>query len=143
VDGAYPLSVFNFFSREWGEGVLPHGDKGQRHSLGRERVGLAQGVAGPDARAEGRQRPSVNLKGAQRVERGLRPEARAHLVHDAEQDGAIESFHRTLKKEHIWPYEFELFQDVERAIEVAFVDHNRNRVHFSLGYLTPSEFLEL
>jgi len=60
-----------------------------------------------------------------------------------EQNGAIESFHRTLKKEYVWPYEFESFQDAEKAIETAFVDYNEKRIHSSLGYLTPSEFLEL
>ena len=60
-----------------------------------------------------------------------------------EQNGAIESFHRTLKKEYVWPYEFESFQDAERAIDAAFVDYNERRIHSSLGYLTPSEFLEL
>ena len=60
-----------------------------------------------------------------------------------EQNGAIESFHRTLKKEYIWPFEFESFQDAERAIDDAFVDYNERRIHSSLGYLTPSEFLEL
>jgi len=60
-----------------------------------------------------------------------------------EQNGAIESFHRTLKKEYVWPYEFESFQDAEKAVETAFVDYNERRIHSSLGYLTPSEFLEL
>jgi len=41
------------------------------------------------------------------------------------------------------PYEFDSFQDAEKAIETAFTDYNKNRIHSSLGYLTPSEFLEL
>ena len=55
-----------------------------------------------------------------------------------EQNGAIESFHRTLKKECVLPCEFESFQDAEKAIEAAFVDYNESRIHSSLGYLTPS-----
>jgi transposase InsO family protein len=72
---------------------------------------------------------------------GLRLE---HIMYRTpEQNGTIESFHRTLKKEYVWPYEFESFQDAEKAIETAFTDYNENRIHSSLGYLAPSEFLEL
>jgi len=72
---------------------------------------------------------------------GLRLE---HIMYRTpEQNGAIESFHRTLKKEYIWPCAFESFQEAERAIDEAFIDYNEQRIHSSLGYLTPSEFLEL
>lgn len=60
-----------------------------------------------------------------------------------EQNGAIESFHKTIKKEYIWPCDFESFQEAEKAITNAFIDYNKNRIHSSLGYLTPYEFLEL
>ncbi|MGA9842639.1 MAG: integrase core domain-containing protein [Nitrososphaeraceae archaeon] len=58
-----------------------------------------------------------------------------------EQNGHIESFHKTLKKEYIWPYDFRTYQEAELAIRDAFVDYNRNRIHSSLGYLTPYEFI--
>jgi pyruvate carboxylase len=34
-------------------------------------------------------------------------------------------------------------QEADEAMERAFVDYNQNRIHSSLGYLTPYEFLEL
>ena len=42
-----------------------------------------------------------------------------------EQNGHIESFHKTLKKEYIWPYDFRTYQEAELAIRDAFVDYNR------------------
>ena len=60
-----------------------------------------------------------------------------------EQNGGIESFHKTLKREYVWPFEFNSFQEADDAMDKAFIDYNRNRIHSSLGYLTPYEFLEL
>ena len=58
-----------------------------------------------------------------------------------EQNGHIESFHKTLKKEYIWPYDFRTYQEAELVIRDAVVDYNRDRIHSSLGYLTPYEFI--
>ena len=58
-----------------------------------------------------------------------------------EQNGHIESFHKTLKKEYIWPYDFRTYQQAEAAIRDAFIDYNRDIIHSSLRYLTPYEFI--
>jgi len=58
-----------------------------------------------------------------------------------EQNGHIESFHKTLKKEYVWPFDFNTYQEAEIAIRDAFIDYNRDRIHSSLGYLTPYEFI--
>ena len=58
-----------------------------------------------------------------------------------EQNGHVESFHGTLKREYIWPHEFARFQDAEVVLAKAFVDYNKDRIHSALGYLTPSEFV--
>ena len=58
-----------------------------------------------------------------------------------EQNGHVESFHGTLKREYIWPHEFARFQDAEVILAKAFVDYNKNIIHSALGYLTPSEFV--
>lgn len=72
---------------------------------------------------------------------GLRLE---HIMYRTpEQNGGIESFHKTLKREYVWPFEFNSFQEAEGAMDRAFVDYNQNRIHSSLGYLTPYEFVEL
>lgn len=58
-----------------------------------------------------------------------------------EQNGHIESFHKTLKKEYLWCQDFKNYQAAEIAIADAFKDYNRNRIHSALGYKTPYEFL--
>ncbi len=58
-----------------------------------------------------------------------------------EQNGHIESFHKTLKKEYIWINDFQNYQEAKIAIGNAFIDYNRYRIHSALGYKTPHEFL--
>jgi len=60
--------------------------------------------------------------------------------HTPQQNGHVESFHKTLKKEYLWPHEFTNFQQAEVIISDAFVDYNHSRIHSALGYLTPIEF---
>ena len=57
-----------------------------------------------------------------------------------EQNGHVESFHGTLKREYIWPHEFARFQDAEVILARAFADYNEHRIHSALGYVTPNEF---
>ena len=64
------------------------------------------------------------------------------LYHTPEKNGYIESFHKTLKKEYIWTRDFHGHQEAEIAIAEAFEDYNHRRIHSSLGYLTPSEYLD-
>jgi len=63
--------------------------------------------------------------------------------HTPEQNGHVESFHKTLKKEYIWPHEFANYQEAEVVLADAFADYNSARIHSALGYLTPDEFMEL
>ena len=58
-----------------------------------------------------------------------------------EQNGHVESFHKTLKKEYVWPHDFARFQDAEVVLTKAFADYNQDRIHSVLGYLTPDEFV--
>ncbi len=62
--------------------------------------------------------------------------------HTPEQNGHVESFHKTLKKEYIWPHEFVNYQQAESVIAKARIDYNGSRIHSALGYLTPDEFME-
>jgi transposase InsO family protein len=59
-----------------------------------------------------------------------------------EQNGHMESFHKTLKREYLWPEDFHNYQEAEIAIANAFKDYNGKRIHSSLGYKTPYEFVE-
>lgn len=62
-------------------------------------------------------------------------------VHTPEQNGHVESFHKTLKREYLWMYDFASYQQVEETISEAFLDYNHARIHSALGYRTPAEFL--
>lgn len=59
-----------------------------------------------------------------------------------QQNGHVESFHKTLKKEYVWPHDFAMFQDAEVILAAAFTDYNGDRIHSALGYLTPDEFIQ-
>ena len=71
------------------------------------------------------------------------PRIRHELIwkHAPEQNGYVESFHRTLKEEYMWPHDFTCFQDAEVVLAKAFVDCNWDRIHSALGHITPSEFV--
>jgi putative transposase len=63
------------------------------------------------------------------------------FVNTPEQNGHIESFQKTLKREYIWINDFKDYQEAEGAISDAYHDYNKTRPHSSLGYKTPFEFL--
>ena len=63
------------------------------------------------------------------------------FVNTPQQNGHIESFQKTLKREYIWVNDFRDYQEAEAAIEDAFRDYNEKRPHSSLDYKTPFEFL--
>ena len=62
-------------------------------------------------------------------------------THTPEQNGHIESFHGTLKREYIWPHDFANYQQAETVISEAFRDYNQTRLHSALKYVPPAEFL--
>ena len=59
-----------------------------------------------------------------------------------QQNGHVESFHDTLKKEYIWLHDFANYQQAEKVLAEAFADYNTERIHSSIGYMTPTEFAE-
>ncbi len=60
--------------------------------------------------------------------------------HTPEQNGHIESFHKTLKKEYVWPAYCARFRDVEEVVAKALSDYNQRRIRSYPGYLTLDEF---
>ena len=60
--------------------------------------------------------------------------------HTPEQNGHVESCHKTLKKEYLWRREFTSYQEVEKIPAGAFADYNQERIHSAIGYMTPVEF---
>jgi transposase InsO family protein len=63
------------------------------------------------------------------------------FVNTPEQNGHIESFQKTIKREYIWANDFKDYQEAELAIARAYKDYNERRPHSSLDYRTPIEFL--
>ncbi len=61
-------------------------------------------------------------------------------THTPQQNGHVESFYKTLKKEYLWPHEFANFSEVKVVIADAYSDYNHSRIHSSLGYQTPIKF---
>lgn len=144
TDGwCYCFNVVDVFSRRWVSFVLS--DRATRH----EAV-MAVNNAVADARPP---IPGLTLRvdnGSQYTSRDFRASMSSLgisleyiYVNTPEQNGHIESFHKTLKKEYVWPREFENLEDAREAIRAAFDDYHNERLHSSLGYMTPSEFLEL
>ena len=58
-----------------------------------------------------------------------------------EQNGHIESFHKTLKKEYVWPKDFARIHDAEEDLAHAHADYNKNKIHSGLEHLTSNEFV--
>ena len=62
-------------------------------------------------------------------------------THTPEQNGHMEWFHGTLKREYIWPHDFANYQEAEAVISEAFRDYNHARLHSALKYVPSNEFL--
>ena len=60
--------------------------------------------------------------------------------HTPEQNGHVESSHKTLKKEYLWQHEFASYQEAEKILADAFTDYNQERIHSAIGYRMPVEF---
>jgi len=55
-----------------------------------------------------------------------------------------ESFMKTLKKEEVYLWEYETFNDVIERISYFIEEvYNKKRVHSGIGYLPPAEFEDL
>ena len=61
-------------------------------------------------------------------------------VNTPKQNDHMESFHKTLKKEYVWPHEFGDAGQAEVALLGALEDYNWHRIHSAIGYMTPNEF---
>jgi putative transposase len=57
-------------------------------------------------------------------------------------NGHIESFNGRLRDECLNVNQFLTIEDARAKIEAWRLDYNHHRAHGSLGYLTPSEFIQ-
>ena len=141
ADGwGYCFNVIDVFTRQWLAFVLASRAT-RRHAI--MAVNNAVAAANPAL-------PGLTIRvdnGSQYTSREFRSSVAALgitleyiYVNTPEQNGHIESFHKTLKKEYVWPREFADMQEAKEAMLAAFEDYNHRRIHSALGYLTPSEF---
>jgi len=142
IDGwCYCFNVIDVFSRKW---VSYSFDVAASKDAAVDSITNAIAVAKPDCTKlvirtdNGSQYVSKKFRESITIF-GVRQEFIWH--HTPQQNGHVESFHKTLKKEYIWPHEFANYQDAESIIADAFADYNSSRIHSSLGYVTPDEFL--
>ncbi|MHB8462035.1 MAG: transposase [Vulcanimicrobiaceae bacterium] len=57
--------------------------------------------------------------------------------HTPEQNGVIEAYHKTFKRECVWQHRFKKLDEVVRVVSAWIERYNTRRPHSSLGYLTP------
>jgi putative transposase len=137
----YLFSVIDAFSREWVAYVFD--------PLARKDNAIQSVVKAlqrhPDAAGmvtlrvdNGPQYASDAFRGSMRA-LGIELEYIAYRT--PEQNPNIESFHGRLKREYVWPYDFNSYQEADAAIAEAFLDYNQRRPHSSLGYMSPYDFL--
>ena len=117
------------------------GSEGGRDNLGEQHSRFPPSGGHEGSHVELRQRLAVQERGVQGI---VEAWVRVEFIYadTPEQNGHVESFHKTLKRECLWPRDFRSHQEPEMAIADAFRDYNLGRIHSSLRYRTPYEFLE-
>jgi putative transposase len=141
VDGwAYLFNVMDVVSREWVSYLFDKYATKENAILSVEKA-LIKHPEATDVRLRtdrGPQYESIAFRGSMKV-LGVKQEFIA--VNTPEQNGHVESFHKTLKREYVWTRDFQSFQEAAEAIQEAYLDYNQHRIHSALGYLTPYEYL--
>ncbi|MGB9023474.1 MAG: integrase core domain-containing protein [Candidatus Bathyarchaeia archaeon] len=141
IDGwAFLFNVEDVVSREWVSYVFDKCATKENAILSVQKA-LIKHPEAVDVRLRidrGPQYESEAFRGSMRI---LRVKQEFIAVNTPEQNGHMESFHKTLKREYVWTRDFQSFQEASEAIQEAYIDYNQRRIHSSLGYMTPYEFL--
>jgi len=58
--------------------------------------------------------------------------------HTPEQNGVIEAYHKTFKRECVWQHRFKTLEEATAVISTWIDRYNNERPHSRLGYLTPA-----
>ncbi len=145
VDGwCYCFNVVDVFSRKWLSYVFS--PSARSASAVQSVLNAVEGLSPDQIRGirvrcdNGSQYTSGEFRKAMSI-LGIKVE---HIwVSTPQQNGHVESFHNTLKRDYIHTHDFESFQDAEAWLPQAHRDYNANRVHSSIGWVPPDEFLRL
>ena len=130
IDGwCYCFNVVDTFSRKW---ILYTFDVTASKDAATESIIHAIASANPDCA----KLIIITDNGSQYISKKFREAitllgARQEFIwyHTPQQNGHVESFHKILKKEYLWPHEFENFQSAQLVIAKAFEDYNHSRIH--------------
>ena len=145
ADGwCYSFNVVDVFSRKWLSFVFSPEAKSE--SAVQSVLAAVEGLAPEQIRAirlrcdNGPQYTSGEFRKAMGI-LGITVE---HIwVSTPQQNGHVESFHNTLKRDYVHTRDFEGYQEAEAWLAEAHKDYNANRVHTSIGRVPPDEFLRL
>ncbi|MDE0265899.1 MAG: IS3 family transposase [Thaumarchaeota archaeon] len=144
TDGrCYCFNVVDAFGRRRASLVLS--DRATRHeaimAVNNAVAGARPPIPGLTLRADNGSQYTGRDFRASTASLGISPEY--IYVNTPEQNGHVESFHKTLKGEYVWPREFQSLEDAREAPRAAFDGYRNERPHSSLGCMAPSGFLEL
>ena len=142
MDGwGYCFNVIDVFTRQWLAFVLASRATRRHAIMAVNNAVAAANPALPDPTIWSTTDPSTPA--ANSGHRWLRWGSLEYIyVNTPEQNGHIESFHKALTKEYVWPREFADIREAREAILAAFHYYNHSRIHSALEYLMPSEFAE-
>jgi len=124
VDGwAYLFNVMDVFSREWVSYVFDNYAVKENAILSVEKSLIKHpDTVGVRLRTDhGSQYGSNAFKESIRI---LDVKQEFIAVNTPEQNGHMESFHKTLKREYVWTRDFQSFQEAAEAVQEAYLDYN-------------------
>jgi transposase InsO family protein len=141
IDGwAYLFNVEDVVSREWVSYVFDKYATKENAILSVEKA-LIKHPEATDVRLRTDRGPQYESEAFRESMRILRVKQEFIALNTPEQNGHMESFHKTLKREYVWTRDFQTFQEAAETIQEAYIDYNQHRIHSALGYLTPYEYL--
>jgi len=127
-------------SREWVSYVFDKYATKENAILSVEKA-LIKHPEATDVRLRTDRGPQYDSESFRESMRILRVKQEFIALNTPEQNGHMESFHKTLKREYVWTRDFQTFQEAAETIQEAYIDYNQHRIHSALGYLTPYEYL--
>jgi len=137
---AFLFNVIDVVSREWLSYVFDTSATKENAILSVQKA-LIKHPEAADVRLRTDRGPQYESEAFRESMKILRVKQEFIAVNTPEQNGHMESFHKTLKREYIWTRDFQSFQEASEAIQEAYIDYNQHRIHSALDYLTPYEYL--